>query len=129
MISEESTIFRTPYSPVSVVLKVVNFYEEYFVKNLSIRPLPNANVFLFSEEIERSNLFTDLQSSSLVYQFVDWHLYNATITVLLLLQNFLTSCFHHKNSQTVIGLNNGLTRTEQIYERNMTNLGPISSVF
>lgn len=52
MISEESTIFRTPYSPVSVVLKVVNFYEEYFVKNLSIRSLPNANVFLFSEEIE-----------------------------------------------------------------------------
>lgn len=64
MISEESTIFRTLYSPVSVVLKVVHFYEEYFVKNLSIRPLPNANVFLFSEEIERSNLFTNLQSSS-----------------------------------------------------------------
>lgn len=64
MISEESTIFRTLYSPVSIVLKVVHFYEEYFVKNLSIRPLPNANVFLFSEEIERSNLFTNLQSSS-----------------------------------------------------------------
>ena len=64
MISEESTIFRTLYSPVSIVLKVVHFYEEYFVKNLSIRPLPNTNVFLFSEEIERSNLFTNLQSSS-----------------------------------------------------------------
>lgn len=64
MISEESTIFRTLYNPVSIVLKVVHFYEEYFVKNLSIRPLPNANVFLFSEEIERSNLFTNLQSSS-----------------------------------------------------------------
>lgn len=64
MISEESAIFRTLYSPVSIVLKVVHFYEEYFVKNLSIRPLPNANVFLFSEEIERSNLFTNLQSSS-----------------------------------------------------------------
>lgn len=51
MISEESTIFRTPSNPGSIVLKVVNFYEEYFAKNLSIRPLPNANVFLFSEEI------------------------------------------------------------------------------